>query len=61
MTLPAVSVVLGSADYTKFAPANSYVDAAQFESPKDLANYLIFLSSDSVAYNSYFKWKEDHR
>ena len=61
MSLPIIPVVLGSADYSKFAPTNSYVDVTKFDSAKDLSNFLLFLSSDGQAYNSYFEWKESYR
>ena len=46
MTLPAIPIVLGSADYSKLAPQNSLLDISKFDSAKDLANYLHFLISD---------------
>ena len=61
MTLPVIPVVLGSADYSKFAPQNSYIDVSKFDSAKDLAEYLLFVGSDAQAYNSYFEWKESYR
>ena len=61
MTLPIIPIVLGSADYSKFAPANSFIDVTKFDSAKDLSNFLLFLGSDSQAYNSYFEWKESYR
>ena len=29
-----------------------------FESPKKLAEYLIYLDKNATAFNSYFKWKK---
>ena len=29
-----------------------------YKTPKDLANYLFYLSTNSTAYNSYFKWRK---
>jgi hypothetical protein len=29
-----------------------------YKSPKDLADYLIYLNNNKTAYNSYFDWKE---
>ena len=39
-------------------PKSGYIDAFDFKSPKDLADYLIYLSENRTAYNSYFKWKK---
>ena len=36
----------------------SYIDANDFESPKALSEYLIYLSKNSTAYNAYFEWKQ---
>ena len=61
MTLPAIPVVLGLANYSKFAPPNSYIEVSKFNSAKDLAEYLTFVGSDAQAYNSYFEWKDNYR
>ena len=29
-----------------------------YKTPKDLADYLIYLSDNKTAYNQYFKWKK---
>lgn len=29
-----------------------------FKSPKDLADYMLYLDRNKTAYNSYFKWKK---
>ena len=29
-----------------------------YNTPKDLADYLIYLSNNKTAYNEYFKWKK---
>ncbi|EDV19149.1 uncharacterized protein TRIADDRAFT_34075 [Trichoplax adhaerens] len=52
-----VPVVLGGADYRKIAPPKSYIDARDFPSVKDLAEYLHKVSRDKNLYNSYMKWK----
>ena len=61
MTLPVIPVVLGSANYSKFAPPNSYIDVSKFDSAKDLAEFLHYVSSDVQTYNSYFEWKDSYR
>lgn len=37
----------------------SYIDAQEFKTPKDLADYLIYLNKNTTAYMEYFKWKID--
>ena len=51
-----VPVVLGGANYDKIAPPHSFINAMDFSSPNDLAEYLKYLISNSTAYNEYFKW-----
>jgi alpha-1,3-fucosyltransferase len=55
-----VPVVFGGADYTQYAPPNSYVNIADFKSPKDLADYLLLLSKNDALYSKYFDWKKDY-
>ncbi|XP_018055295.1 PREDICTED: alpha-(1,3)-fucosyltransferase C-like [Atta colombica] len=56
-----VPVVYGSANYSRFAPPNSYVNALDFESPKELAAYLKYLSLDLQRYQSFLQWKKYYR
>ena len=44
-------------DYKAAAPLNSYIHVDDFDSPKDLAEYLKQLDQDDEKYNAYFKWK----
>ena len=53
-----VPIVRGAGPYRDFLPANSYIDAADFSSPKDLADYLIKLDQNDDLYNEYFKARE---
>ena len=56
-----VPIVLGGADYTKFAPPHSYINAlVDFKSPKELADYLWFLNSNDQLYARYFDWRKDY-
>lgn len=54
----AIPVVLGGANYALFAPRHSYVDAAAFDSAKELANFLDKLSKSKGFYRSYFDWRK---
>ncbi|XP_011688878.1 PREDICTED: alpha-(1,3)-fucosyltransferase C-like isoform X2 [Wasmannia auropunctata] len=56
-----VPVVYGGANYSQFAPPNSYVNALDFESPKELAAYLKYLSQDQQRYQSFLQWKKHYR
>ena len=42
-------------------PPNSYINALDFESVKDLADYLIYLDENEQEYRKYFQWKEKYR
>ena len=53
-----VPIVIGGADYSKFAPPNSYIDANKF-SPRKLAEYLQKLDTDEELYNKFFDWKDE--
>lgn len=44
-------------EYEKYAPERSFIHVADFQSPKELANYLNELDKNDTLYNSYFKWK----
>ena len=55
-----VPVVLGGADYAHLLPPNSYIDVANFSSPKKLGEYLMRVSRDEVLYMSYFEWKKSY-
>ncbi|XP_075227883.1 glycoprotein 3-alpha-L-fucosyltransferase A-like [Lycorma delicatula] len=52
-------IVMGAPpeDYYKSAPRHSFIHVDDFESPKELAAYLLKLDADNDLYNSYFKWK----
>lgn len=55
-----VPIVLGGANYSSFAPPESYIDALNY-TPEELANYLLKLDEDDTAYNAYFQWKGRYR
>ena len=55
-----VPVVLGGADYASLLPPHSYIDVANFTSPKALATYLRQVANDDDLYRSYFRWKRDY-
>lgn len=53
-----VPVVYGGADYSRIAPPHSYIDARQFNGPKELADYLMKLDANETLYREYFWWKD---
>lgn len=61
MKYDVIPIVRGSANYEKFLPPNSYIDTANFSSPKQLANYLNYVQSNDTIYKSYFEWKSKFR
>lgn len=54
-----VPIVMGARpeDYARSAPQHSYIHVDDFDSPKDLADYLHALDKDDKLYNEYFNWK----
>lgn len=56
-----IPVIYGGADYTRFLPAGSFVNAVDFGSPQELANRLVQVMNDHQLYASFFQWKKDYR
>ena len=44
-------------DYLKVAPPNSYIHVDEFNSPRELAEYMHILDNNDELYNKYFRWK----
>ena len=59
----AVPVVLGTykEDYVKQAPPGSFIHADDFESPKELAAYLLKLDKDDAAYSKFHEWRKTYK
>ncbi|XP_013784291.1 alpha-(1,3)-fucosyltransferase 9-like [Limulus polyphemus] len=53
-----IPVVFGGANYSSFLPPNSYIDALNFSSPNNLANYLLTVSKSNKLVNSYQEWRK---
>ena len=55
-----IPIVLGAhrKEYTRLLPPNSYIHVDDFQSPKELAKYLLFLTKNDKFYNQYFLWKD---
>lgn len=56
----AIPVVYGGADYTKFLPTKSYIEAQKFNSTKALAEFLTKLSQNEEEYFSYHLWRTNY-
>jgi len=54
-----IPIVMGARpeDYAQSAPYKSYIHVDDFDSAKELADYLHKLDQDDQLYNDYFKWK----
>ena len=48
-SFPVVPIVMGGGNYMRDAPPHSYIDVADFENVKALADYLIYLDSNDVS------------
>ena len=59
--IEVVPVVLGGHDYKQYLPEGTYINAADFRSPKDLAKYLLALSKDVHAYAAILERKSQYR
>ena len=49
-----------SADYSAFGPSHSYIDVMNFDSPQEVAEYLLLLDQNDELYSRYFDWKKDY-
>ncbi|XP_055958757.1 alpha-(1,3)-fucosyltransferase C [Patella vulgata] len=57
-SLDIVAVTRGGANYSKIAPAKTYIDTSDFKSVKDLANFLLYLDRNDTAYRQYLENKQ---
>ena len=53
-----IPLVYAAKNVHKIAPPHSYIDVRDFKSPKDLAEYLLYLNSNDTEYTSYLSWKK---
>ena len=52
-----IPVTLGGANYSQMVPPSSYINALDFSSPRQLAQYLKYLAKHQREYLKYFEWK----
>jgi len=55
----SVPVFYGTSNIADFAPDHSYINANDFGSAKELAEYLEFLDKNDDAYEEYLAWKKE--
>lgn len=56
-----VPIVYGGANYSVFAPPGSYIDALDYDSPKELVDHLKTLMQNPREYAKYFRWKKYYK
>ncbi|XP_038218950.1 alpha-(1,3)-fucosyltransferase C-like isoform X2 [Zerene cesonia] len=54
-----VPIVYGGADYSRFLPPGSYLDARN-STPQDLATTIATLIKDPKTYSHYFRWRNSY-
>eukprot|EP00833_Pecoramyces_ruminatium_P008992 jgi/Orpsp1_1/1183024/evm.model.c7180000083548.1 len=54
----SVPVFYGTSNIADFAPPHSFINANDFASAKELAEYLEFLDKNDAEYESYLEWKK---
>ena len=40
-------------------PKSAYIDTADYKTPKELADRLLYLDRNQTAYNSFFRWRKN--
>ncbi len=58
IVLPAIPVVFGRVDYTRYIPESSYIDVRQFASIPELGKRLNQIRNNLTLYQEYFTWKQ---
>ncbi len=48
LAMPVVPIALGGGPYERYYPNGSYIDVFDFKTPKDLADYLMYLDKNKV-------------
>ena len=52
-----VPVTFGWVNYSLYGPPGSYINALDYDSIEDLANYLLYLDKNDDEYLKYFDWR----
>ena len=61
LKLNVVPIVFGGTNYSRDAPPHSVINVLDFDSPKQLAEYLIELDRNDYKYLEYFQWKQQQK
>ncbi len=61
MSQPVVPVVMGRGRYAEVAPPHSHLNVEDYDSPKALAEHLLYLDQNPAEYLSYFWWRDRYR
>lgn len=56
-----VPIVYSGAEMSRFLPPKSYINANDYATAEDLAEYLIFLSENPREYIKFFWWKKHYK
>ncbi|GFO07998.1 glycoprotein 3-alpha-l-fucosyltransferase a-like [Plakobranchus ocellatus] len=56
-----IPVTRGGSQYRRYFPENTFIDAAEFRSPRELAEYLKNLGSDLKRYSQMLEYKDQYR
>jgi alpha-1,3-fucosyltransferase len=56
-----VPIVYGGSNYSRFVPPHTYINVNDFETPKQLADYLRILVKNPALYVKYFWWKRYYK
>ena len=53
-------IMSGVTNLKEILPPHSFIDATSFESPEELAKFLLILDNDDKLYNEYFAWRSTY-
>ena len=56
-----IPIVLSAANYRTLLPEMSFIDVADFDSPRELSQYLKILDANDTLYNKYFQWRYQYK
>ncbi|XP_044747599.1 alpha-(1,3)-fucosyltransferase C-like [Coccinella septempunctata] len=60
LKLNLIPIVYGTANYTRIAPPNSYINVKDYQNVSDMVEYLKILDDNPDLYLTYFEWKKDY-
>ena len=58
-----IPIVMGASfeEFSRVAPPGSFIHVDQFNSPEELATFLLELSKNETEYRKYFQWRNQGR